>query len=269
MRPALLAFFRPLIVVFGLTLLTAAGPAAQSQPLAELQQPWGALLRHYVTPDGRLDYEGLVEEEEQVYAYLQSLRKLKPAEQGWSADDTKAFWLNTYNAAATNLVLEHYPVASINDIRIKVVGGYKSPWDAPVVNVGGQHYSLNQIERELLRDQYHDPRTHFALLYGAASQAPLLAEAYDGARLHQQLEEQTRRFLNDAAFNQLSPQRVQLSALFQSYASDFGTEPQIIEFINRYVSVPVLPTARVEYLSFSWALNNRTGLSTGQALGRQ
>ena len=165
-------------------------------------------------------------------------------------------------------MLENYPVASINDIRIKVVGGYKSPWEAPVVNVGGQSYSLNQIEREMLRDQYHDARVHFALMYGAASEAPILPEAYDGTRLNQQLDEQTQRFLNDTSFNQLTPQHVQLSALFQSYAADFGSEAQIIAFINRYISVPVLPTAKVEYLSFSWALNNRTGLSSSQALGR-
>ncbi|MFD2786026.1 DUF547 domain-containing protein [Hymenobacter rubripertinctus] len=269
MRSHLIVLPRPLVLLVGFLLLMAAsGRAAQSQPAVHMQQPWSTLLRHHVTPDGRLDYEGLLEEEDVLYNYLQSLRKIKPAEQGWTADDTKAFWLNTYNAAATNLVLENYPIASINDIRVKVVGGYKSPWEAPVVNVGGQSYSLNQIEREILRDQYQDARVHFALMYGAASQAPILAEAYDGSRLSQQLDEQTRRFLNDSAFNQLTPQHAQVSALFQSYAAEFGSEAQIIDFINRYVSVPVLPTANVEYLSFSWALNNRTGLGTSQALGR-
>ena len=268
MPPRLIILLRPLVLLIGLTLVAVSSRAAQNQPLEDLQQPWNILLRHHVTPDGRLDYETLLNEEEQLYTYLQNLRKIKPAEQGWTIEETEAFWLNTYNAAAANLVLENYPVASINDIRIKVVGGYKSPWEAPVVNVGGQSYSLNQIEREMLRDQYHDARVHFALMYGAASEAPMLPEAYDGARLNQQLDEQTRRFLNDTSFNQVAPQHVQLSALFQSYAADFGSEAQIIAFINRYVSVPVLPTAKVEYLSFSWALNNRTGLSSSQALGR-
>ena len=268
MPPHLPSPVRLLLVLLSLVLLAAPDRAAANPTSEQLGRPWSALLRHHVTPDGRLDYEALLDEELELLGYLQSLRKVKPAEQGWSPDETKAFWLNTYNAAATNLVLEFYPISSINDIRVKEMGGYKSAWEAPVVNVGGRDYSLNQIEQEMLRDQYHDPRVHFALMYGAASAAPVLPEAYDGSRLNQQLDEQAHRFLNDSAFNQLSPQHVRLSALFQSYAAEFGSDIQIVAFVNRYASVPVLPTATIDYLSFSWALNNRTGLSAGQALGR-
>ena len=234
----------------------------------QLQKPWTSLLRLHVTPDGRLDYEGLLNDEEQLLGYLQSLRKVRPSAENWTPDQTKAFWLNTYNAAAANLVLENYPLASINDIRVKVVGGYESPWETVVVNVGGQNYSLNQIEQQL-RQQFGDPRIHFALNYGAASAAPMLAEAYTPSELNRQLDQQASRFINNPDFNQLTPQQARLSALFHSYAAEFGAEPQLLAFINRYAHTPVLPTASVEYLSFSWALNNRTPLSEGQALGRK
>ncbi|WP_019947971.1 DUF547 domain-containing protein [Hymenobacter aerophilus] len=250
--------------------VSLAGTAAQSgEPKPEqLQQPWDELLQRHVTPDGRLDYEGLLADEDQLLGYLQSLRKVRPEAETWTPDQRQAFWLNIYNAAAANLVLENYPVASINDIRVKVIGGYESPWETTVVNVGGQNYSLNQIE-EKLRQQFRDPRVHFALNYGAASAAPLLAEAYTGARLSRQLDQQARRFINDPAFNQLSPEQVRLSTLFHSYAIEFGPAPQLLAFINRYAHAPVLLTARIEYLSFSWALNSRTPLSSGQALGRK
>ncbi|MDU0371768.1 DUF547 domain-containing protein [Hymenobacter endophyticus] len=253
-------------LLLGGLLLATSGYATTS---SELQAPWNTLLHRYVTPDGRLDYAGLLDEEDELLGYLQGLRKVKPDPQTWPPADTEAFWINTYNAAATYLILQYYPVASINDIRVKVVGGTKTPWEAPVVNVGGQNYSLNQIEREMLRNQFHDPRVHFALMYGAASAPAILAEAYDGARLSQQLDQQARRFLNDPAFNQLSPQQVQLSGLFEAYGAEFGSEAQLLEFVNQYARVPVLPTAKVEYLSFSWALNDRTGLSSSQALGKQ
>lgn len=265
--PAICRFFLCFCVLFFSSLLLAtSGYAADN---SGLQAPWSKLLQRHVTPDGRLNYTGLLEEEDEVLDYLQSLRKVKPDPQTWTHADTEAFWINTYNAAATYLILQYYPVTSINDIRVKVVGGNKSPWEAPVVNVGGQSYSLNQIEREMLRNQFHDPRVHFALMYGAASGPAILAEAYDGARLSQQLDQQARRFLNDPAFNQLTPQHVQLSGLFEAYGAEFGNEAQLLEFVNQYARVPVLPTAKVEYLSFSWALNDRTTLSNSQALGKQ
>jgi Protein of unknown function, DUF547 len=257
-----------LLAVVAVLLLPLLAAAEDNNMLQLLHKPWSDLLHRHVTTDGRLDYEALLEEEDALLSYLQSLRKVKPDPAAWSAAETEAFWLNTYNAASTYLVLQYYPVASINDIRVKVLGSTKSPWEAPVVNVGGQMYSLNQIEREMLRDQFHDPRVHFGLMYGAASNPAILPEAYDGARLDQQLDQQVRRFLNDPAFNQLSPQHVQLSGLFQAYGAEFGSEAELLGFINRYARVPVLPTARVEYLSFSWALNDRGSLSNSQALGK-
>ena len=260
-------------LLFSLLLLASASLAGTVASVGDtkpeqLQQPWSAMLRLHVMADGRLDYDGLLNDEDELLGYLQSLRKVRPQVGAWTPDQIKAFWLNTYNAAAANLVLENYPVASINDIRVKTVGGYESPWETVVVNVGGQNYSLNQIE-QLLRQQFRDPRIHFALNYGAASAAPMLAEAYTGPQLSRQLDQQASRFINDSAFNQLSPQQVLLSALFRSYATEFGGEPQLLAFINRYAHTPVLPTASIEYLSFSWALNSRTPLSDGQALGRK
>ncbi|WP_188556839.1 DUF547 domain-containing protein [Hymenobacter glacieicola] len=243
--------------------------AEDNNSLQILHEPWNELLHQHVTAEGRLNYEGLLEDEDKLLVYLESVRKVKPDPSSWSPNDTKAFWLNMYNAAAAYLVVQYYPVASINDIRVKTVGGLKSPWEVPVVNVGGQSYSLNQIERRMLGDQFHDPRVHFALMYGAASGAPVQAEAYSGPRLPAQLDEQTRRFINDPTFNQLAPQRAQLSGLFEAYSAEFGSEAQLIEFVNRYARTPILPTAQVEFQSFSWALNDRTGLSSTQALNKR
>ncbi|UYZ65069.1 DUF547 domain-containing protein [Hymenobacter weizhouensis] len=247
--------------------LPTALRAADDSPAPQLHEPWHQVLVRHVTPDGRLDYSGMRKEVDRVRSYLHSLRQVKPNPKTWTPDQSKAFWINAYNAAATYLVLQHYPVTSINDIRVKGAGGSKSPWEAPVLNVGGQAYSLNQVE-VLLRNQFHDPRVHFALMYAAVSCPPLLAGAYDGAHLNEQLDEQARRFINDPAYNELQPNQVRLSGLFEAYATEFGSGAYLLDFLNRYARTPVLPTARIEYLSFSWALNDRTSLSRSQALGQ-
>ncbi|QJX47686.1 DUF547 domain-containing protein [Hymenobacter taeanensis] len=235
--------------------------------LQRLHEPWSDLLNRHVTYEGRLDYQGLQEDEAELLDYLMSLRKVTPSA-AWTPQETKAFWLNVYNASAAYLVVQYYPVSSINDIRVKALSGAKSPWEAPVVNVGGQTYSLNQIEREKLSSSTPDPRIHFGLMYASASAAPMPKEAYDGSRLDQQLDAQTRRYLNDSNFNLLTATHLKLSGLFDAYAKDFGSPSEVRAFITHYTQTPIEPTATIEYLSFSWALNDRNTLNTSQPMSR-
>ncbi|NVO30457.1 hypothetical protein [Hymenobacter lapidiphilus] len=58
--------------------LTGTASLANGSGSEQLQQPWSALLRLHVTPEGRLNYEGLLADEDQLLGYLQSLRKVRP-----------------------------------------------------------------------------------------------------------------------------------------------------------------------------------------------
>ncbi|WP_167852048.1 DUF547 domain-containing protein [Hymenobacter elongatus] len=231
-----------------------------------LHAPWTDLLRKYVTHDGQVDYEGFLEDEDQLDAYLQAIRKTPPNEATWSKADIEAYWLNVYNAATIYNVLQYYPVASINEIRIKTIGGYKPVWEAGSVNVGGKLYSLNAIEKEILRPQFKDARVHLALVAAAVSSPPLLNEAYDGARLNQQLDEQARLFLSRVSLNQLAPGYLRLSSIFDWYAAEFGEGEKLVAFLNRYSSTKIDATATIEFLPFDWALNNQKPTADTQAL---
>ncbi|UOQ55349.1 DUF547 domain-containing protein [Hymenobacter cellulosivorans] len=261
------AFPRLLVFLLWLAcLLPVASIHAQDpKSVPALHAAWTDLLRRHVTPEGFVDYEGFLEEEDQLDAYLQTIRKTPPAAT-WSAADKEAYWINVYNAATIYTVLQYFPVASINDIRVKELKGYKSVWEAGSVNVGGKVYSLNAIEKEVLRAEFKDPRVHFALVSAATSSPPLLNEAYDGPRLQQQLDAQGRLFLVRSALNQVSPNTVKLSSLFDWYAAEFGEGEKLIAFLNRYAAVKIEPTAAVEFLPFDWSLNNRPRGTDTQAL---
>ncbi|UOQ74593.1 DUF547 domain-containing protein [Hymenobacter cellulosilyticus] len=250
-----------------LCLLTARGwPSRRgSKVAAGVACPWTDLLRRHVTPEGYVDYEGFLEEEDQLDAYLQIIRKTPPAAT-WSAADKEAYWINVYNAATIYTVLQYFPVTSINEIKVKELKGYKSVWEAGSVNVGGKVYSLNTIEKEILRPEFKDPRVHFALVSAAMSYPPLLNEAYDGARLNQQLDAQGRLFLSRTALNQLAADAVHLSSLFDWYAAEFGEGTKLIAFLNRYSAIKIEPTATIEFLPFDWSLNNRPRGTDTQAL---
>ncbi|RTQ45237.1 DUF547 domain-containing protein [Hymenobacter gummosus] len=248
------------LVLLLLPLLTAIRAQADNNTLELLHRPWNELLKRYVQPDGRLPYADLAEHDEQLRGYLQALRHVTP-EASWTRQDQAAFWLNVYNAYTLNLAVEYYPVQRLGDIKIKTVGGYKPAWEAPEVNVGGKLYSLNQIEREILpRLLPQDARRFLALHCAAASSPALLPEAYDGARLDQQLDAQARRFVNDATRNQLSAAAVQVSSVFDWHAAEFGEKAQLIAFLNRYATTRIEPAATVQYLPYDWTLND-TGAS--------
>src|SRR6185436_15382923 len=98
-----------------------------------------------------------------------------------------AFWINAYNAYTIQLVNSHHERASIQNLRA-VLG--HSPWQEPLVKAGGRTYTLDQVEHEILRKRFHEPRIHFAIVCAAVSCAPLRSEAYVGVRIEAQLDDQ-------------------------------------------------------------------------------
>jgi hypothetical protein len=246
--------------------LLLAQPLWAAVPPQQLHAPWNALLAKYVTRDGQVDYAGFLDDEDRLGAYLQTIRRTVPDEQTWSRNEQEAYWLNVYNAASVYMVLQYYPVQSMNEIRIRTIKGTKSAWEASSVTVGGRQYSLNQIEREILRTRFQDPRVHCALVAAAQASPPLLNEAYDGSRLDQQLDGQVTRFLNDPKFNLLTQNHVRLSSLFDWYSAEFGDTEQLIAWLNHYATTQVAPKAKVEFLPFDWSLNERVRPTENQAL---
>ncbi|MEX1223174.1 MAG: VTT domain-containing protein, partial [Pirellulales bacterium] len=115
---------------------------------------FGKLLEAHVDADGWIDYVGLQRDEAQLDAYLEDLANAPFDELG--RDEKLALLINAYNAFTLKLILEHYPLESIMDIP------EDQRWEAQRWNVGGNRWSLNQIEHEQIRPKFVEPRIHFA-----------------------------------------------------------------------------------------------------------
>ncbi|MBK9742889.1 MAG: DUF547 domain-containing protein [Saprospiraceae bacterium] len=125
-------------------------------------------------------------------------------------------------------------------------------WDVKRITVNGKKYSLNNIENDIIRKQFKDPRIHFALNCGAISCPPLLNKAYLPKTLDVQLETQTKNFFTNKLYQQISPTTAKISKIMDWYKSDFGN---IVNFINKYAIVKVSIKTKIEYLPYDWALN--------------
>ncbi len=220
------------------------------------------LLADHVDVEGLVNYVGLQSDSVHLDRYLAGLAVTEPA--NLPPADALAFWMNAYNAYTLKLVIDNYPVESI----LKTVSGpfipsVNSPFSVEFATVGGTVYSLDGIEHGIIREQFDEPRIHFALVCGALSCPPLRAEAYDGAVLDAQLDDQARRFLHDPSKNAVTVTEARLSKLFDWYEGDLGgSKPGVLSFIAPYFDGDVRAaleagTPSVSYNDYEWSLNER------------
>jgi hypothetical protein len=204
---------------------------------------FNTLLTNYVA-NGKVNYKGFKGEQSKLQAYISDLTSNAPADD-WNRNEKLAYWMNLYNAATINLILDNYPVASIMDLD----GG--KPWDVKRVTIDGQQYSLNDIEHTIIRPRFKDARIHFAVNCAAKSCPPISSTAFTGDNVNAELDRITKKFINSSA-NKISANSISISKIFEWYAEDFG---DIVEYINSFSSTKVSAGANVNYIDYDWSLN--------------
>lgn len=217
---------------------------------------WDTLLRRYVDQDGRVAYRDWNAHD--LVSFESYLRMLAEAQiEGLSEAEEKAFWLNAYNAIIVNGVLNGYTAEGFL-IRKRFFSWYS-------LTVAGKKRTPDDIEHQILRKKFYDPRIHFAIVCASTSCPKLQAEAYVAERLDQQLDTAARGFINDPRRNDISAQGVALSHIFEWFAQDFidhaGSVPK---FLLRFVAdekkaIVESLSGDLQYLEYDWTLNAQAG----------
>ncbi len=232
-----------------------------------------AALRAHVR-DGLVDYDAIAHDG-RLDRYLGKLEAFDPIP--LPVADRLAFWLNTYNAYTIALIVRHGERTSIRNINRTFGLALRGPWHERLVRVGGRRYSLDQVEHEIIRPTFHDPRVHFALVCAALGCPSLRSEAYRADALDAQLDDQARQFLlASPAKNsvEVAAAHVMLSPIFDWYKDDFGGTPAAIgRVVARYFPLGVerslLESGHFElsFTRYDWRLNARQGtLATPRAV---
>lgn len=242
------------LLIFCSTLFGAPTKQGSLEPPLMGHQIWDALLKKNVSADGKVNYQGFIEDRETLNAYLEVLKGVHPNAK-WSRDEEMAYWINAYNAFTVQLIVDHYPVESIKDLGGNLFR-INTPWDIQFIEIEGVHYDLNDIEHNILRDRFKDPRIHFAINCASISCPKLRNEAYTATALERQLDAQARDFLNNPEKNIITANRAQLSSIFSWFQSDFvSDEKSLVDFINRYAENPLQRYEAIEFLDYNWNLN--------------
>ncbi len=203
---------------------------------------YNEFLDDYVSKDRVVDYDELLENMDVIQELARNFSKISP-NAGWSANEQKAFWINYYNVNIIKLLVENYPIKSINYIT--------EPFKSETLDFTGGKISLDFVEHSILR-KFNDPRIHFAL-YSTATSSPLLKRtAYDSNKLDYELDLATREFINDETKNDVNLRGSKISKIFDWYKDDFD----LVTFINKFSNKGKISIETpVSFMDYNWNLH--------------
>lgn len=254
------------MVLLAILLLLFAGFAKAAQSPDYLDQ-YGDFLAAHVR-GSVVNYAGIKADMARLDVTLALMAAENP--EALARPDRVALYINAYNLWTIRLIMDHWPGIS----SIKEAGGFlASPWKRSFVRLGGQTFSLDDIEHGILRRQYPDPRLHFVLNCASKSCPPLLSVPYRGEVLDAMLEERTRACLNDPAGARVDGGRLRLIRIFDWYAEDFGGRDRQWEFVRRFAgpalgaALDALAERRPVYDDYDWSLNDAPGPWTSALIG--
>ena len=245
-----------LLMSIGISSCFTSVPKGNKSPINHSE--WTSLVQKHVNKAGFVNYKGFIKDSTLLNKYLQKLSDNAPAN-SWSKDDKLAYWINAYNAFTVKLIADNYPVKSIKDLGAEnPIIFVNTAWDKKFFSIDGKKMTLNTIEHKILRKQFNDPRMHFAINCASYSCPKLLDEAYEGKTVNKQLDEQSKDFLADKEKNKISADKPQVSSLFKWFSNDFTkTGKTKIAFINQFTTTKIKESATLEYLDYSWDLNEQ------------
>ncbi len=254
----------------------SAAPKAELWPRWQAHDPgatlsiahreWDQLLKAYVMPgsDGvnRFGYGRISDADRaRLAAYIDRLAAIPISR--FARSEQLPFWINLYNALTVKVVLDHYPVKSIREIRLSPGLFAIGPWGRKLVQVEGEALSLDDIEHRILRPIWRDPRLHYAVNCASLGCPNLPPDAFTAENVERLLEAGARAYVNHPRGARLEGGRLIVSSIYVWFEEDFGdTSKGVISHLRRYAS-PVLADAldgvsRIADDGYDWALNDLT-----------
>ena len=234
-------------------LLAAAAPlVSPGAPASPDYDRYASLLEAFVSEDG-VRYAAWRSDTASTEALDRFLEEAAGVDVGALGPDArKAFYLNLYNAAMLQAVLDRYPLDSVKQI------GPEPFWifGHPFIEQGGRTLSLDDVEKGILLEEFADPRIHFAVNCASESCPALRSEPYRAEELDAQLDAQARQFARSshAAIISEAEEAVAFSKLFDWYADDFGVEHPA-RYLNRFRESPLPVDYAVRWQEYDWSLN--------------
>lgn len=262
--------FATMVMAMSETTLSASTEQAAAAQFSYAE--YDRLVAKYVDGRGRVAYAGLKKELASLEAFLDQLAAVSPEnkpELFAGDDESKRYYLTAYNAYVLFYAAKAYPDKYALWARL---GWFKNK----EIVLGGRKLTLNDLEHNIIRKRFLDPRIHFYLNCGAVSCPPLKARAIAENATEAELEDGARAFINDPANVRFdaAARTLYLSKIFDWYEGDFLnylrarrgiSSPHIADYIKLYLTgEPAQALARIppgelriKHLDYDKSLNEQ------------
>lgn len=309
------SFIVPLFVAYAA--FDKVQPSSKPTPSPDVsgvdQNLWDYLLRTYVE-NGLVDYEGISRD----YLFTEYLKQIAGCQPDKleSANAKLALHCNAYNALVINGVIIHKihrnelnvlnytpkdVAAEIHELDLKIEALKRGPESNPSaietlmkkadkLRADSQFFrlkehlfanetiSLDQLEQEMIRPVFNEPRIHVALVCAAKSCPSIRAEAYVAERIEAQLQDQAKQFANNRTYVDFDTTtgKVKLSPILSWYSVDWEAQGGYLNWLQTLVEDPnlksqlaeaVAGTVQVKFNTYDWALNSQAGGRGAAAAG--
>lgn len=174
----------------------------------------------------------------------------------WAPEQQLSFLINAYNGFTLQLIVDNWSKFTLGKVEsIRDLGNlFTTPWQKSFFDLFGKKHNLDDIEHEMVRKWFKEPRIHAALVCAAVSCPPLRDEAFVATQLSEQLESQMQLFLADNSRNEIvfyaHKGSASLSSIFKWYQSDFekghGEFSSLYDVLNHYSEALVQDDSNAE-----------------------
>ncbi len=226
---------------------------------------WNDILKKHALEGGRkFDYRGLKKEERALNAYLDSLAGVDLG--SLRGPEFEALFINAYNAYTVRSILDR--VSAEGEFEIESIRDIEDVFTREAHVVGGYRLSLDNIEHNVLRPTFRDPRIHFAVNCASIGCPPLPPVAFEGERVEEQLEFAAKGALGNPDYAAIEGDALLLTKIFEWYGADFvspeyrGSAKSLPEFVSRYANEDVRRfleernhEIEVRFRDYDWRLN--------------
>jgi hypothetical protein len=177
-------------------------------------------------------------------------------------DRQLAFWLNLFNATVIDLVVTHYPVASMRELDLDARAAVHGPWTAAELEVAGVALSLADVENDILFARWGDPRLHYALHRGSLGCPNLPAEPFTGADIDARLDAAAMAYVDHRRGVAVEGGELVVSSLYRWHRDDFGgSERDVLRHLMAFATPErALVLQRFDAIDrdrYDWRLNDR------------
>ncbi len=272
-----------LLILSGCTTISPTlQPSDISPPDVFSHARFDRALQQSVNDRGRVDYQALKALPDDLEAYYLLISQYSPdsnSELFPTEHHRLAYWINAYNAAAIKIVLDNYPISSVEDV-IPPLPLFFLPdktgffiFQKPVF--GNVSTSLYYLENSVIRERFAEPRVHFALNCASRGCPELPNHAFTGEQLDIQLEQEARKFFAEPRNFRIDQETktVYMSSIMDWYEEDFinwyqyrypRRNASLINYVSLYLPAQQVSLLQenitgyqVEFIPYDWRLNDQ------------